>query len=128
MDALAGAGDDAHIVGAFLIRLSQDPDLFPLLSLDDGDGLGQDLPDHRLVHMPHFQGPEAQVMVAPDRAALVGRMVEGIRRQERIRGGQVHFLPVQVLPVQVFLLHFGKNTEGEQRKDQEERNEAFNKH
>ena len=66
--------------------------------------------------------------MALDGALLIGRMVEGVCRQERVRGGEVHFLPVQVLPVQVFLFHFGINAKREQGKDQEERNEAFNKH
>ena len=84
MDALAGAGYDADIVGAFFIRFGEDTHLFPLLACQDGHRLGEDFPDGRFIHMAHFHGPEAGIVVAFDGAAFIGRMVEDIGGEKGI--------------------------------------------
>ena len=111
MDRLAGAGDDADVVFTLFIRLRQDTDLFPLLSLNDGDGLGQDFPDGRLIHAAHLQVPEADVVIALNGAVLVGRMIKDVGGEQRVRGGEVFVLPLE--DIEVFFRQTGYRKKNE---------------
>ena len=84
MNGLAGAGHNADIIGAFLIRFGQNTHLFPLLACQDGHRLGEHLPDIGFIHMAHFQVPEARIVIALNGAVLIGRMVEDIGGEKGI--------------------------------------------
>ena len=119
MNRLACTGDNADVVLAFFIRLCQDPDLFPLLSFNDSDGLGQDLPDGRFVHAAHLQVPETDVVIAFHGALLVRRMVKDIGSEQRIRRGEVFVFPLNIL------IFFCKSKKRDEQENKQEGEQAF---
>ena len=116
VDRLAGAGDDADIVGTLLIRLREDADLFPLLALDNGDRGGKDFPDGFLIRGAHFQVPETVFVAAVVRAEVGGGHIEGVCRQEGIRRGKVDIL---FFHIKVFLCKGAQGKKDDKNKKQE---------